>query len=293
MSSLPMGPNRYGKSGIRLAVVDRSRPQHDFTDLEVEVRLHGDFDAAHVDGDNSGVLPTDTMRGTCFALARDGIDSVVGYGVRLVDRFLTASPGVDRAVVTLTQYPWEAVVVDGAPYTHTFRPAAGGHPTWTVTRDRGEQPTVTGGILGARVLKTTGSAFSGFLRDEYTTLPETRDRVMATTVDARWGTTGPDADHTGMATDVPATILAAFAGHDASESVQHTLHVMGTAVLDAHPDVTWIRFLLPNEHHILSDLSAYGLDNPGVVYLVADRPYGVIEGVVAREGVTPEVPWDG
>ncbi|WP_108668393.1 factor-independent urate hydroxylase [Euzebya rosea] len=293
MSSPPMGPNRYGKSGIRLAVVDRSRPTHAFTDLEVEVRLHGDFDAAHVDGDNSAVLPTDTMRGTCFALARDGIDSVVGYGVRLVDRFLDASPGVDRAVVTLTQYPWQAVTVDGEAHEHTFRPAAGGRPTWTVSRARNASPTVTGGILGARVLKTTGSAFSGFLCDEYTTLPETRDRVMATTVDARWGTTGPDADHSGMATDVPATILAAFASHDASESVQHTLHVMGTAVLDAHPDITWIRFLLPNEHHILSDLSPYGLDNPGLVYLVADRPFGVIEGAVARDGVTPEVPWDG
>lgn len=289
--STPMGPHRYGKSGIRLAVVSRDADPHEFFDLEIEVRLHGDFAAAHEDGDNAAVLPTDTMRGTCFALARDGIPSVAEYGSRLAQRFLDASPNTTTAVVTLVQHPWQPVEVDGEPHDHTFRPGAGGRPTWTVTLDRDSAPSITGGVLGARVLKTTGSAFSGFLRDEYTTLPEARDRIMATTLDAWWGTRGPDVDHAALATDVPATALATFATHDESESVQHTMHAMGSAVLDAHPDITWIRFRLPNEHHILSDLTPYGRDNPGVVYLVADRPFGVIEGAVARDGVTPEVPW--
>lgn len=287
----PMGPHRYGKSGIRLAVVSRDADPHEFFDLEIEVRLHGDFVAAHEDGDNAAVLPTDTMRGTCFALARDGIPSVAEYGSRLAQRFLDASPNTTTAVVTLIQHPWQPVKVDGEPHDHTFRPGAGGRPTWTVTLDRDSAPSITGGVLGARVLKTTGSAFSGFLRDEYTTLPEARDRIMATTLDAWWGTRGPDVDHAALGTDVPATALATFATHDESESVQHTMHAMGSAVLDAHPDITWIRFRLPNEHHILSDLTPYGRDNPGVVYLVADRPFGVIEGAVARDGVTPEVPW--
>lgn len=291
----PMGSNRYGKSGIRLAVVDRSSEPHTFTDLGVEVRLHGDFDEAHTAGDNSAVLPTDTMRGTCYALARDGVPSVPAYGIRLVERFLEASAAVTTAVVELTVFPWEQVMVEGQLHTHTFRPAAGGRPTWRVSLTRGGTPEVSGGVSGARVAKTTGSAFSGFLRDEYTTLGETRDRIMATTIDAWWGladgwvTTAEDPDALGTA--VPATMLAAFAKHDASESVQHTMHVMGTAVLDAHPEIEWVRFLLPNEHHILSDLSAYDLDNPGVVYLVADRPYGVIEGVVARDGVQAPAPW--
>lgn len=289
--STPMGPHRYGKSGIRLAVVSRDADPHEFFDLEIEVRLHGDFAAAHEDGDNAAVLPTDTMRGTCFALARDGIPSVAEYGSRLAQRFLDASPNTTTAVVTLVQHPWQPVEVDGEPHDHTFRPGAGGRPTWTVTLDRDSAPSITGGVLGARVLKTTGSAFRGFLRDEYTTLPEARDRIMATTLDAWWGTRGPDVDHAALATDVPATALATFATHDESESVQHTMHAMGSAVLDAHPDITWIRFRLPNEHHILSDLTPYGRDNPGVVYLVADRPFGVIEGAVARDGVTPEVPW--
>lgn len=287
----PMGPNRYGKSGIRLAVVRREGDVHHFTDLEVDVRLSGDFDVVHVQGDNASVLPTDTMRGTCYALAREGIPSVAGYAVRLAERFLAASPATEHAWVEVTAYPWERVVVDGRPHDHTFRPAAGGRTTTTVSLVRGAEPVLEGGVVGARVLKSTGSAFSGFLRDDLTTLGETRDRIMATTIEARWGVAAGVAAVDALATAVPGTILAAFGQHDDSESVQHTLHVMGWGVLDAHPDVTWIRFRLPNEHHILSDLSPYGLDNPGEVYLVADRPFGVIEGIVARDGVTPPVPW--
>jgi urate oxidase len=286
-----MGPNRYGKSGIRLATVARDGDRHTFSDLDVEVRLEGDFDAVHTAGDNSPVLPTDTMRGTCFALARDGIDSVAGYARRLADSFLAASGATDQVLVRIVSLPWERVAVDGQPHGHTFRPASGGQAVLTLTQPRGEAPTITGGVRGARVLKTTGSAFSDYLVDEYTTLPPTRDRIMATTVDATWGTTSPDVDHAALATGVPATMLARFATHDESESVQHTLHAMGVAVLDAHPDVTWIRFRLPNEHHILADLSPYGLDNPNQVYLVADRPFGVIEGSVVRDGHTPEPGW--
>lgn len=288
---MTMGPNRYGKSGIRLATVARDGDRHTFTDLEIEVRLEGDFDRVHTAGDNSGVLPTDTMRGTCFALARDGIDSVAGYAERLAVRFCEASAATSRVWIRVFSMPWERVDVGGHPHEHTFRPAAGGDAVLTLTLERGGVPTITGGVRGARVLKTTGSAFSHYLQDEYTTLPPTRDRIMATTIDATWGTRGPGSDHTGLASGVPATMLARFATHDASESVQHTLHAMGEAVLAEHWDVTWIRFRLPNEHHILADLSPYGLDNPNEVFVVADRPFGVIEGTVVRDGFTPEPGW--
>ncbi|MEX2504997.1 MAG: urate oxidase [Egicoccus sp.] len=285
-----MGDNRYGKSGIRLATVQRDGDTHTFVDLEIEIRLAGDFDPVHVDGDNSPVVPTDTMRGTCYGLARDGIDSPAAFARRLATRLLAASPAAGRVWVRIFSFPWERVEVDGAPHPHTFRPAAGGESVVTLVQDRGADPVVMGGVRGARVLKTTGSAFSDFRSDEYTTLPPVRDRIMATTMDATWGTT-PDADHEGLARAVPATALARFATHDDSESVQHTLYAMGQAVIEAHPEVTWIRFVLPNEHHILVDLAPYGLDNPGEVFLVGDRPYGVIEGTVVREGHAPEVGW--
>ncbi|HEY8338693.1 MAG TPA: urate oxidase [Egibacteraceae bacterium] len=279
-----LGDNRYGKSGIRLAVVSRDGDTHDVTDLDIDVRLEGDFAAAHRDGDNRAVLPTDTMRGTCYALARDGITGVAAFGRRLAARFLDAAPAARRATVTLTATPWQRVVVDGRPHPHAFTPAPGGRPVTTVSSQREGPTIVTGGVRDLRLLKTTGSAFSGFLRDEYTTLPETRDRILATTVVAAWGFTSLDVDHDRLAAAVPATCAARFATHDESESVQHTLHAMGTAVLDAHPEITWIRFTLPNEHHVLADLSPYGRDNPDVVFVATDRPFGVIEGTLVRDG---------
>lgn len=277
-----LGANRYGKSGIRLATVARDGDRHTFTDLDIEVWLEGDFDAVHRRGDNSAVLPTDTMRGTCYALARDGIGSVAGFGQRLVARFLDAAPAVERVTVAIVAAPWQRVEVDGGGHPHTFTPGAGGRTSTTVVAERGADPVVIGGVRDLRLLKTTGSAFSGFLRDELTTLPETRDRIMATTVVARWGHATLDVDHERLAVEVPATIAARFATHDDSESVQHTLHAMGTAVLDAHPEVTWIHFRLPNEHHVLADLAPYGLDNPNAVFVATDRPFGVIEGTVVR-----------
>jgi urate oxidase len=289
--TFPLGPNRYGKSAVRVAVVARDGDRHHFSDLDVEVLLEGRFASAHTDGDNSAVLPTDTMRGTCFALARDGIESVAGYARRVAERLFEASPAVDALRIRVVAHPWERLQVEGSGHPHAFRPAAGGDTVTTLTQQRGAPPVLTGGVRGVRVLKTTGSAFSGYLVDEYTTLPPTRDRIMATTVEATWGTTGPEVDLGALSTGVPATFAARFATHDESESVQHTLHAMGCAVLETHPEVTWIRFRMPNEHHNLVDLSAYGLDNPNVVFVVADRPFGLIEGTVTREGVeAPPLP---
>ena len=280
-----LGPNRYGKSGIRLATVDRVGDRHRFTDLEVSIRLEGDFEAAHLAGDNSAVLPTDTMRGTCYALAREGIDTVPAFARKIAGRLLEACPAASSAWIEVTSFPWEHVRVDGVDHPHTFRPAAGGIAVVAVTCRRDGQAIVTGGVRGLRLLKTTGSAFSGYLTDRYTTLPETRDRIMATTVEATWGLDDPsDVEVATLAAAVPDTFAARFATHDDSESVQHTLHAMGTAVLDAHADVTWIHFRLPNEHHVPADLSAYGLDNPNRVFVATDRPFGVIEATVVRDG---------
>jgi urate oxidase len=287
----PLGPNRYGKTAIRLATVARDGDRHRFTDLDLEVLLEGDFTAAFTEGDNASVLPTDTMRGTCTALAREGVEHVAVYLQRVVDRLFVASPAVDRIRMRAIAHPWERLEVDGVAHTHGFRPAAGGSSVTTLTQQRGMPPAISGGIQGLRLLKTTGSAFSGYPKDRYTTLPETRERIMATTVESTWGTTEADVDHTALATAVPATFSATFATHDASESLQHTLHTMGSAVLDAHPEVTWIRFRMPNEHHNLADLSPYDLDNPNQVYVVAGDPSGLIEGIVTREGVEPPPAW--
>jgi urate oxidase len=299
VGEVALGAHRYGKAGIRLAVVDRDSGPHTFTDLTIEVRLEGAFDAAYTDGDNSAVLPTDTMRGTCYALARrHGVASVTTFGRQLVQRFLATSSACTAAHVRLVAHPWERVAVDGDAHPHTFRPAPGGESVTVIRQHREGAATVTSGMQALRVLKTTGSAFSGFPRDEYTVLPETRDRIMATTVEATWGyvddAAGGPATDTALdriAAGVPATFVARFASHDESESVQHTLWEMGRAVLATHPAVGWIRFRMPNEHHVLADLNAYGLDNPNHVFVATDRPFGVIEGEVVRDGATPEPGW--
>lgn len=284
-----LGPNRYGKAGIRLAAVRRDGARHHFTDLTVDVRLDGDFEAVHTLGRNEAVLPTDTMRATCYALARThGVAGPEPFGLLLAERLLEAAPATRRAEVAVVAHPWERLAVDGAPHPHAFRPAAGGERTAVVTRTRDGAVTVSAGVRGLRLLKTTGSAFAGFLRDRYTVLAETEDRVMATTVVAEWRYRDPEVAFDRLAAAVPATFSAAFARHDDSRSLQHTLHAMGCAVIDAHPEVDWVRFCLPNEHHVLADLGPHGLDNPGAVFVVTDRPYGVIEGTVARPGVEPE-----
>ncbi|QBI19749.1 urate oxidase [Egibacter rhizosphaerae] len=289
--SVHLASDRFGKSGVRLATVERDGDRHVFSDLDIDVRLEGDFEAVHTRGDNSPVLTTDTMRGTCYALARHyGARSPATLGSRIAERLLEACPAASHARVDLARLPWERLAVDGAPHTHTFRPGPGGRQLTTIRQPRGQAPTVSAGADGVRVLKTTGSAFDSYIKDEYTTLPETRDRIMATTVAASWGYVDPlVADHAApeherLLDEVPATFCARFATHDESESVQHTLYEMGEAALAAHDELTWISFRMPNEHHILADLEPYGLDNPNHVFVVTDRPYGVIEGTIARDG---------
>ena len=166
VGGVELAANRYGKSGIRLAVVTRGPDRHAFVDLEIAVQLEGAFEAAHRAGDNCAVLPTDTMRGTCYALAREhSVDCPAAFGRLLTARFLEAAPAVRRARIELLSYPWERVVVGGEAHPHAFRPASGGIGVTVVSQARDEEPTITSGVRGLRLLKTTGSAFAGFLRD--------------------------------------------------------------------------------------------------------------------------------
>lgn len=282
--AIGMGANRYGKAGVRVATVRRDGPRHTFTDLTIDLHLEGDFDTVHTDGDNADVLPTDTMRGACYALAReDGITAIEDFGLRLTGYLLDTTTRARKATVTLAEQPWERITVDGQPHNHAFTRAAGGVRTATVDRERGGTVSVAAGVRDLQVLKTGGSAFASFLADRYTTLPPTDDRILATAVTAEWRYRHVEVGFGNLAAEIRRRLLDAFATHDDSQSVQHTLWTMGRAVLDAYPDVVDIRFSLPNRHHVLADLSPYGLDNRNEVFVVTDEPYGLIEGVVARD----------
>jgi urate oxidase len=290
--AIVLGPNQYGKAEVRVVAVDRSSPRHTFVDLNVSSSLRGDFTAAHTAGDNAHVLATDTQKNTVFAFARDGVGEPEEFGLRLARHFAGAYPWITGARVAIESYGWERIAVGGQPHDHAFRRAGGEVRTAVVTVDGGDEH-VLAGITGLVVLKTTGSEFWGFPRDEYTTLAETRERILATAVTARWRYTGTDRDFGDSFAGVRETLLETFAATH-SLALQQSLYAMGEAVLERFSDVAEIRMSMPNKHHFLQDLSAFGLDNPDVVYHADDRPYGLIEGSVLRDDVPPaEVAWLG
>jgi len=290
--SFVLGPNQYGKAEVRVVAVDRSSPRHTLVDLNVSSSLRGDFTASHTEGDNGHVLATDTQKNTVLALARDGIGSPEAFGLRLARHFAGAYPWITGARVAVDSYGWSRIEVGGAPHDAAFRRDGGEVRTAVVTVD-GEDAHVLAGITDLVVLKTTGSEFWGFPRDRYTTLAETRERILATAVTARWRYAGSDLPFDDCWAVVRTALLEAFASTH-SLALQQTLFAMGSAALSAVPEIAEIRLSLPNRHHFLQDLSAFGLDNPDVVYAAADRPYGLIEGTVLREGASPaEAAWLG
>jgi urate oxidase len=271
--------NRYGKSRVRLVKVRRSTGPHDLVDLTIDVALEGDFEAVYTDGDNRGCLPTDTMKNTVYALARrDPIDHVEAFALRLADHF-AAKPRVSLARIEAVEHPWDRIAAGGRPHPHAF--ARRGGEEWTALVTRGAAgATVTAGLRGLVVLKTTESAFAGFPRDEYTTLAETHDRILATSLTAAWRY-APGFSDFAARSDVRAALIETFASH-ASASVQHTLYAMGEAALAACPGVAEIKMSMPNRHHLLVDLAPFGLENPNEIFVATDQPFGLIEARISR-----------
>ena len=277
-----LGQNTYGKSGIRIVKVRRDTERHELWDLDVAVALEGDFEAAHVSGDNSELLATDTMRNTLYALAKDHLTaSIEEFGLALVDHFLEAGPTVERARVNITQFPWDRIGVNGRGHKHSFVRGSGERKARVMGGEGGER-SVGAGLDKLLVMKTTASGWEGFLRDRFTTLPDTNDRILATIVTADWSYGGVGLDFDRLWGGVRDQILATFTDHY-SPSVQNTLYRIGEAVLEAYPEVEKIRLSFPNKHHIPYDLSRFGMENEGEIFWATDEPYGLIEGTVERE----------
>lgn len=278
-----LGQNNYGKSEIRVFKVKRGAERHEIWDLDVRVALEGDFDAAHYEGDNSGLLATDTMRNTVYALAKDHLTgSIEEFGLKLVDHFLEAGPTVTSCWVEITQFIWERIEVDGRPHEHSFVRQRGERRA-KVSGDEGGNRRVEAGIGDVYVLKTTQSGWEGFLRERFTTLPDTHDRILATTVTAKWVYNTTDADFDRLWRDVMDQSLTTFTDHY-SPSVQNTLWRMGEAVLERFPEVEKIWYSFPNVHHIKYDLERFGMENEGEIFHATQDPYGQIEGWVERRG---------
>lgn len=273
-----LSQSNYGKSAIRLVKVVRGEGRHELTDVTVDVMLEGDFRAAHEEGDNSDLIATDTMRNAVYALAaKNDVSDLEGFGRALVEHFVVAGPTVQRAQVGLVAHPWARL----GEHEHAFQRGAGGERVAIVSGD-GHVTRIEAGVEGLEVLRTTGSGWAGFVRDELTTLPETDDRILATAVSARWTYAEGGIDYTAAWHAARDAILEAFGDHY-SPSVQFTLRRLGRAVLKAVDAIDRVRLSLPNRHHLLYDLSRFGLENPNEIFQATTEPYGLIEGTVERE----------
>jgi urate oxidase len=295
--AIVLGRNQYGKAQTRVVRIYRDTDRHEIRDLNVSTSLRGDFGAAHLTGDQASVLPTDSQKNTCFAYAKGkGVGPIEDYALGLARHFVDDITPVRGAHVDVDEYRWERVSVGGTGHPHTFVRAGHEVRTAAVTID-GERAVkdrewVISGIKDLVVLKSTGSEFSGFLRDGYTTLAETTDRILATSLTARWRYATAGVAWDDAYGQVRRILLERFAVVH-SRALQQTLWEMGSAVLAARDDIAEIRLSAPNKHHFLADLAPFGLDNPGEVFHAADRPYGLIQCAVQRDDAPDAGPaWD-
>ncbi|WP_332603007.1 factor-independent urate hydroxylase [Arthrobacter sp. S2(2024)] len=295
-NKIVLGDNQYGKAEVRVVKVTRDTDRHQIEDLNVTSQLRGDFQAAHLQGDNAHVVATDTQKNTIYAFARDGIGSPEAFLLRLSEHFTSGFEWVTGGRWEAEAFTWERIQAHGSEHDHSFVRKGQEVRTAVVVRE-GNTTHVISGLKDLTVLKTTQSGFVGYPRDRYTTLPETTDRILATDVSARWRyNTGLDAagtDFNKSYEDIKALLLEGFT-ENYSHALQQTLFDMGKKVLEAHSEVDEIKFSMPNKHHFLVDLSPFGLDNPNEVFFAADRPYGLIEATVQRDNTTPApAAWNG
>ena len=283
---ISLGANQYGKAESRVVRIYRDSARHEIVDLNVSSSLRGNFADAHVTGDQGAVLPTDTQKNTAFAYAkRHGVTSPEDYAIALGRRLLEATPQARSAQVRVEEYAWDRIPVGGSGHDHAFVQRGGAVRTTVVTvsgRDAQERIWVVSGLRDLVLLKSTGSEFKGYLKDEYTTLPETDDRILATSLIARWRYTSGETAWNERYDAIRSSLLETFAT-TYSHALQETLYLMGRRVLEVCDDVAEIRFSAPNKHHFLVDLAPFGLTNDGEVFVAADRPYGLIETSVERD----------
>jgi urate oxidase len=283
-----LGDNRYGKAETHVVRVVRDTARHEIRDLVVSTALRGSFADAHLTGDQASVLPTDTQKNTVFAFAKEvGVSSPEEFATALARHFVDDVAPVSAARVTVDEHGWDRATVDGRPHDHTFVRRGQEVRTVAVTAEE-DRTHVLSGLRDLVLLKSTGSEFTGFLVDRYTTLEPTTDRVMATSLAARWRWRDEPNDADVAYEEIRAVLVSRFGGLH-SLALQQTLWEMGRAVLEARDDVAEIRLSAPNRHHFLADLEPFGLENPGEVFYAADRPYGLIE-VEARRDDEPAAP---
>lgn len=279
---IELAENRYGKSRVRLIKVTRHPHGNDLSEWTVEVLLTGDFDSAHTEGDNSNILPTDTMKNTVYSIARNSrATAMEDYAKELADFLLVRNPQVASASIRVESTLWKRLTIDNKPHPDTFMRGSNELQTTHVERTQGAQFQIHSGFDNLVLLKTARSAFAGYIKDPLTTLKETTDRLFGTAIKAEWHYTSQPLDFASTRTKIRETMLRTFANHD-SKSVQHTLYAMAKSALEAVPEIDDLTLTMPNKHCLLVDLSRFDQDNPNEIFVPTDEPHGTIEARVRR-----------
>jgi len=281
---IELGENRYGKSRVRLLTVKRDKDRHHLREWMLEVLLQGDFDSCFKDGDNSKILPTDTMKNTVYSMARkSSAASMEEFAKEIVEFLLSRNPQVSAAEVRLSEKSWDHMVTGGKSHPTTFVQSSGERQTTSVKQMQNGKCSIESGLENLIIMKTAGSGFEGYIQDSLTTLPPATDRLLGTALRARWTYTSEDADFDALRANIREILLAVFSGHG-SKSVQHTLYAMGEAVLKNVAEVSEVKLTMPNIHCLPVDLSRFGQDNPNEIFVPIDEPHGYIEARISRQG---------
>lgn len=277
-----LGENRYGKSRIRVSRITRHTDHHQFQEWTVRVLLEGHFEESFTRADNSRVLPTDTMKNAVYSLARSSTAATIEeFAVELGSFFLDNHTHLTCVDIEVTERAWEPVVLDGKQELATFKLNGPELQTAHAVRAREGTWRIVSGIDQWTILKTTKSAFTGYIQDRLTTLKPVNDRILGTCATIRWEYASRVQDYAAARARILNALLREFAAHD-SKSVQHTLFDMGKAALAAAPEVARITLAMPNLHHLLADLSPFCQDNPNHIFVPIDEPHGHIEATIER-----------
>lgn len=277
-----LAENRYGKSRVRLVKVLRGEDSHRVLDWTIQILFEGDYESCYMAGDNSRILPTDTMKNTVYSLARKSeAVTVEDFAVELSAHFLANSAAPTKVIITVFEKEWEHLPVEATTHPTAFAQRISDRRTTFVTSARSGEKTIASGVTGLVLLKTADSAFAGFIKDPLTTLQESPDRLFGTELSATWIYRGISTNYAQLRAQVMQALLSTFASHR-SLSVQHTLFAMGEAVLARLDGIEEITLTMPNRHCLLVTLEPFGQDNPNEIFVPTDEPHGYIEARIVR-----------
>jgi urate oxidase len=272
---------RYGKARVRVAKILREGETHTIKEITVAAMLDGDFESSYTSGENIKVVPTDTIKNTINVLAKEKLgQEIEAFAIALSEYFLKRYEQVRSVHIDISERDWRRMNVDEKPHPYSF--VAGSEAKmFSHTVSTRDSQTIESGIRDFVILKSTGSGFEHYPKDEFTTLPETSDRILATSMVATWTYSKKPASYRGSNEKIISAMLKMFA-NNYSPSAQTTLFRMGSVALEVCPEVSRIEIAMPNKHYLLVDLARFGRENKNEVFTPTDEPHGQIEAVITR-----------